>query len=594
MRIHRFGATAILLTATVAACLGGVVSPASAATNRSAVGAQTRPGGRPALGGVPSDVRVLPRAKRLRFALAGAVVPDSVDLTATAVPAGNQGPYGSCAAYAVGYSMAGWYAKTSGQYGVPFEPMYLYSQTHANNTPTGGGSLISSNLSVLGTQGIAEKATYPSASPSFRVKPTAAQKANAANHVGSGYSVLFSGLPAGSAGIDAIKMALAAGSPVVIAIPVYTPFYGLNAGNDLMTADMNTGALLGYHAITALGYSDRGLVIENSWGTWWGNNGFATLAWDFVASSVREAYTMPAGMAGKNTVPAVTKVSSRLLLPGTPLTVTGTNLAWVDASAVRAVQLVDTATGEATSAPVTARTTTSVTVTVPSVPYGAYRVAVTGPGGTSADAGTADDVSYLTPTVTAAVSSTNVPAAGKARVTVTGGPFGGTASAFAAHKVSFRVNGATVAASWVNDTTVRFTLPAGTPGSSPSLQIVADGRPAPVSGTLTYSASMTAASWTVAKTGVRTGKLTGKGLRQSGSWTLTGPDGTTVAVPTVSSTAMLAAVSAGVYVASDTAATVKVPASLGVAGTWQLSFTPNSELYPGATLYAPLNLMYTS
>ena len=96
---------------------------------------------------------------------------------------------------------------------------------------------------------------------------------------------------------------------------------------------------------------------------------------------------MPAGMSNKNAVPVVGKVSNPIILPGTPLTITGSNLAWVDASAPGAVQLVDPATGDTTDAPVTARTTTTLTVTVPSVPYGTYRVAVTGPGGTSVDAG---------------------------------------------------------------------------------------------------------------------------------------------------------------------------------------------------------------
>jgi hypothetical protein len=595
MRIHRPSWASVLVTATVAAVVGTSVSPASAATSPvSPAVVQAKAGARPALGGVPSKVRVLPRAHRLRFAAAAAiVVPDSVDLTGTAVVAGNQGSYGSCAAYAVGYSLAGWYAKTGGQYGVPFEPMYLYSQTHVNNTATGGGSLIGANLRILGSQGIAERATYASANPSFKVKPTAAQKANAANHIGGTYSVLFSGQGAGTAGIDAIKSSLAAGAPVVIGIPVYTPFYGLTAGNALMTAAMRTGPLLGYHAITAFGYSDRGLVIENSWGTGWGANGFATLAWDFVAGSVIEAYAMPAGLAGRSSVPVVTKVSSAVVLPGLPLTVSGRNFAWVDASAPDAVQLVDTTSGETTDVPVVSRTTTALTVTVPEMAFGTYRVMVTGPGGPSADAA-ADDVRYLAPTVTAAVSPSGVPAAGKVTISVTGGPFGTTAKAFAAHKVSFRVNGAAVGAKWVDDSTVKFVLPAGKPGSTPSIQIVADGRPAWVTGTLTYNASMSA-RWTVAKTtGVRTGRISGRGLLQSGSWTLTGPDGSTVAMQTVPSAATLAWVSRGVYVASDTAATVRLPGSLGAAGTWRLSFTPNAGLYPGATLHAPLNLAYVS
>ena len=135
--------------------------------------------------------------------------------------------------------------------------------------------------------------------------------------------------------------------------------------------------------------------------------------------------------------------------------------------------------------------------------------------------------------------------------------------------------------------------PAGKPGSSPSIQIWADGRPAPVTGTLTYAAAMTV-TWTVAKTGVRTGKVAGKGLLNGLSWTLTGPNGETLALPTSSSTSLLSQLGAGVYIPSDTAATVKLPASLGSAGTWRLSFTPAQWIYPGATLHSPVDLTYAS
>lgn len=598
MRIKRLSATTSLLAVIISGGIG-VAAPAGASTTSPSsplggTGRTVAPAATPtfrAMGVVPSPVRVLPRTRKLRFAVAGAVVPGSVDLTTTAVTPGNQGQYGSCAAYAVGYALAGWYARTGGQYGVPFEPMYLYSQTHVNNTASGGGSYIHSNLRILASQGIAEKATYSSANPSFRTKPTATQMANAAHHVGSGYSVLFSNAQAGSAGIEALKAALAAGSPVVISIPVYTPFNQLSASNDLMTDAMRTGPLLGYHAITAMGYSERGLVIQNSWGTYWGKSGFATLAWDFVASSVREAYTMPAGLTGRTALPVVTKVTTPLLLPGTPLTVSGTNFAWVDSGEGDAVRLINTATGEATEAPVTSRTTASLTVTVPELEHGSYRVAVTGPGGTSADTA-ADDVRHLPPTVSAAVATASVPAAGKAPVSVTGGPFGTSAKAFAARKMSFTVNGVKVAAVWVNNSTLRFVAPAGKPGSSPTIQMTADGRPAAVSGTLTYGASMTAA-WSAAKTGVRTGTVSGKGLLQSGSWQVAGPS-STVSLPVLPSAAALAQVPAGVFVASDTRATVKLPASLGAAGTWKLSFTPNATLYPGATLFSPVSLTYAS
>ena len=73
---------------------------------------------------------------------------------------------------------------------------------------------------------------------------------------------------------------------------------------------------------------------------------------------------------------------------------------------------------------------------------------------------------------------------------------------------------------------------------------------------------------------------------------LTGPGGRKAVLGAVPSAAALSLAKAGVFVASDTGATVKLPTSLGAAGAWQLSFTPSRALYPGAALQAPLGLTY--
>lgn len=36
----------------------------------------------------------------------------------------------------------------------------------------------------------------------------------------------------------------------------------------------------------ALGYDSEGLLVENSWGTEWGNKGFGKLSWSVVAKDV--------------------------------------------------------------------------------------------------------------------------------------------------------------------------------------------------------------------------------------------------------------------------------------------------------------------
>ena len=104
-----------------------------------------------------------------------------------------------------------------------------------------------------------------------RPQPTAAERASAAGHKIRGYHTLFSGSTGqGQAGVNTLANSLAANTPVAISIPIRAGFNNLRgAGVD----SDNSTAILGYHEILAIGYDQSGLLIQNSWGTGWGDNG---------------------------------------------------------------------------------------------------------------------------------------------------------------------------------------------------------------------------------------------------------------------------------------------------------------------------------
>lgn len=67
-----------------------------------------------------------------------------------------------------------------------------------------------------------------------------------------------------------LKAAIVMNGPCLGALPVYnyTPeFWNKNAGDRLM----------GYHAISIVGYDEEGFIIRNSWGTSFGNKGYTKL-----------------------------------------------------------------------------------------------------------------------------------------------------------------------------------------------------------------------------------------------------------------------------------------------------------------------------
>ena len=592
------GATAV----TTALLASGVSAPANASTlPKGSVFSSTSPVPRSPSGpsGAPHRVLTtfplsLPRTAatvtpRLRFA--AVTLPASVDLTGNTVPPGNQGQVGSCTTWALAHSIMGYYSQTQVHAGRPFAPMYLYSQI--NRGVDAGSSSYDAYQVAIG-QGVAEQKVYSQGNYDWRTQPTAAQRANAAGHRLTSYTYLFSGAGQGSAGAAAIKGALAAGRPVMLAIDVYDSFMYLGNGQ---TATAATGKRWGGHMVAAFGYDATGVTIENSWGTGWGTGGYAKLGWNYLATAALEASTIN-GFAGSDgpvpptptptppappapVTPTVTSLSGTRLVTGAPagatVTVNGTDFG----AKAAVVTLTPTATPAAagTKAVVASQTDTQMTVKLPALAAGSYDLRVATKLGRSAVA-VGDTVRYVAVPALSAVSS-NLGKGGQI-ITLTGagltgsGVFTVAVQGRALGRGDFTdLPGLTV----VSDKAAVLTWDRPVPGDNVQLRlrhtrITPDGSVGvtsygPVLKAGVVPALVRSATLSQDASGAYRLSVTGTGFDVAKAWRFTGPRALPLASVALESD--LDATAAAVAVLSPTQAVVRLPDRL-VRGTYTLTF----------------------
>ncbi|QNH11610.1 MULTISPECIES: C1 family peptidase [unclassified Xanthomonas] len=215
--------------------------------------------------------------------------PSSVDLSRWAVAIGDQGAVNSCVGWTVAHDLAGWYANFNGKSVNLFAPMYVYSQINGG-VDEGADPMDAFRLSVK--QGIDTEQDYFQGNYDWNDLPTDAERANAARfkpQLFKDYTVLFSDGNAngGSALSNALKVALANRQPVAISFPVRPGFDNMSPSNPVDRD--SSGTIRGYHEVLAVGYNADGLLIQNHWGTQWGNKGYGILAWSVVEHDIDQA-----------------------------------------------------------------------------------------------------------------------------------------------------------------------------------------------------------------------------------------------------------------------------------------------------------------
>jgi C1A family cysteine protease len=141
--------------------------------------------------------------------------------------------------------------------------------------------------------GIATEDIWPFVVSRVNEKPTAEAYADGALRKTKRYESLGQSMPSSvpQRFIREAKVALAAGYPIIFGMDITSNFYGINSDDPNQYRDIarrGTADYAGGHALAIVGYDDEKecFLIENSWGTGWGQDGYCQLKYNVVTQNM--------------------------------------------------------------------------------------------------------------------------------------------------------------------------------------------------------------------------------------------------------------------------------------------------------------------
>ncbi|MFY0631235.1 MAG: C1 family peptidase [Flavobacteriaceae bacterium] len=231
------------------------------------------------------------------------------DLSDSIPPVRSQGSQGSCVSWATTYYLKSYQEKI--EHGYDYEsyedvmsPAYVYNQTKANPN-CDSGSNIANALEILKTQGVLSWQAFPYSDSQCSNLPTEEEKQMADTNQIEDYFIV--GIPDTNTDpnytlINLIKTLVSQDNPIVISLDISNiDFTYLDTiDNDFVARSYSENPIDACgHAVLIVGYSDElnAFKFVNSWGTTWGNEGYAWLDYNFFLPDTEPDYQFGLGTA---------------------------------------------------------------------------------------------------------------------------------------------------------------------------------------------------------------------------------------------------------------------------------------------------------
>lgn len=230
-------------------------------------------------------------------------MPDAVNLRTWCSPIENQGGLGSCTAHAAVGVVEYFQRRASGKH-IEGARLFVYKATRNLMQVTGDtGAWLRNTMGALALCGVPDEKYWPytDGAPAFDVEPPSFVYAVADNYEALRY---FCHDPQGAnvtgeTVLTGVKKFLAAGIPSMFGFWGFSSFDSCDVQGGIPYPCPGEQAQWG-HAIVAVGYDDRkkikntqcnkktigALLIRNSWGTGWGDQGYGWLPYDYVRNKL--------------------------------------------------------------------------------------------------------------------------------------------------------------------------------------------------------------------------------------------------------------------------------------------------------------------
>lgn len=226
----------------------------------------------------------LPDHRDIKFKLNSTIennLPSSIDLRQSGFmpPIYDQKQLGSCTANSIAAAIEYDRAKQKLDVWTPSRLFIYYHERLMEGTVNSdAGAAIRDGYKVINTTGYAKESTWPYDIRKFNIQPNDAAHSEAALYKSIQYQSV-------DQNEISIKTVLAEGYVISFGISVFNSFESRDvASTGIVPLPTTKESSLGGHAILLVGYEDshKVYVFRNSWGNYWGDNGYGYIPYDYV------------------------------------------------------------------------------------------------------------------------------------------------------------------------------------------------------------------------------------------------------------------------------------------------------------------------